>query len=70
MGPVLKGAGAVTFLLDWQLRGSPASFLLFAASDGILAGITLWGLLATRVSPASRPWAPKRVARRRLPPLA
>ena len=33
MGPMLKGAGAIAFLLDYALRGSPASFLLFAASD-------------------------------------
>jgi len=45
MGPVLKGAGAVTFVLDHVLRGSPRSFLLFAASDGVLAIVTLWALL-------------------------
>jgi hypothetical protein len=50
MGPLLKGAGAVTFLLDYFLRGSPASFLLFAASDGTLALITLYGLLGTRAN--------------------
>lgn len=48
MGPLLKGAGAAAFLADYFLRGSPKSFLLFAASDGLLAAITLWGLLATR----------------------
>ena len=32
MGPMLKGAGAIAFLLDFAFRGSPASFLLFAAS--------------------------------------
>jgi hypothetical protein len=45
MGPGLKGAGAVAFLLDHFVRRSPASFLLFAASDGLLAIWTLWGLL-------------------------
>ena len=45
MGPGLKGAGAATFILDYALRGSPASFLLFAASDGALAMLTLWALL-------------------------
>jgi hypothetical protein len=45
MGPLLKGAGAATFLLDYALRGSPPSFLLFAASDGALAALTLWALL-------------------------
>ena len=45
MGPLLKGAGATAFILDYLLRGSPASFLLFAASDGTLALLTLWALL-------------------------
>jgi len=44
MGPGLKGAGAVTFVLDYLLRGSPRSFLLFAASDGALALLTLVAL--------------------------
>lgn len=44
MGPFLKGAGALAFVLDYFLRGSPASFLLFAASDGALALITLFAL--------------------------
>jgi hypothetical protein len=48
MGPVLKGAGAATFVADHLLRGSPASFLLFAACDGVLAIATLYALLATR----------------------
>lgn len=54
MGPLLKGAGAAVFLADYFLRGSPKSFLLFAASDGLLAAVTLWGLLATRESRAQR----------------
>jgi len=45
MGPMLKGAGAAAFLLDYLFRGSPPSFLLFAASDGTLALLTLWALL-------------------------
>jgi hypothetical protein len=45
MGPLLKGAGAALFLLDFAFRGSPRSFLLFAASDGLLAIVTLWALL-------------------------
>ena len=44
MGPLLKGAGALAFLLDYFYRGSPASFLLFAASDGSLALLTLYAL--------------------------
>jgi hypothetical protein len=47
MGPLLKGGGAVAFLLDYALRQSPASFLLFAASDGTLAALTLWALLTS-----------------------
>ena len=47
MGPLLKGAGAAAFLLDYFVRGqSPATFLLFAASDGTLAILTLVALLA------------------------
>ena len=44
MGPLLKGLGAAAFLLDHIVRHSPASFLLFAASDGALALLTLWAL--------------------------
>ena len=47
MGPFLKGAGAAAFLLDYAFRGSPRSFLLFAASDGLLAALTLWALMRT-----------------------
>lgn len=50
MGPVLKGAGAAAFILDYLYGGSPASYLLFAASDGTLALITLVALMATRRS--------------------
>lgn len=53
MGPLLKGAGATAFILDYLLRGSPASFLLFSASDGTLALLTLWGLLRTGRRPLS-----------------
>ena len=48
MGPLLKGAGAAIFLLDFLLRGSPAAFLLFAVTDGILAIWTLEALLRSR----------------------
>jgi hypothetical protein len=51
MGPGLKGAGAVVFLLDYLYRGSPASFLLFAASDATLAIATLVALLLTPHAP-------------------
>jgi len=50
MGPILKGAGAAAFTLDYLLRGSPRSFLLFAASDGAIAALTLYALLAGRRS--------------------
>lgn len=48
MGPLLKGAGAMIFLVDYFLRGSPAMFLLFAASDGTLALLTLYALTRDR----------------------
>ena len=44
MGPGLKGAGAAAFVLDYLVRNSPRSFLLFAASDGALALLTLVAL--------------------------
>ncbi len=44
-GPLLKGAGAAAFIADYYINHSPAMFLLFAASDGTLALLTLWGLL-------------------------
>jgi hypothetical protein len=52
MGPGLKGAGAVAFLADYVFRHSPASFLLFAASDGTLALLTLAALAGSRNTPA------------------
>ena len=48
MGPGLKGAGAAAFLLDYTFRASPPSFLLFAASDGVLAVATLLALVRSR----------------------
>src|SRR5215510_16424343 len=53
MGPLLKGAGALAFLIDHFVRHSPASFLLFAASDGILAILTAVALAGMRNRPAS-----------------
>ncbi len=52
MGPLLKGGGALAFVADYYAHASPRAFLLFAASDGTVALITLWVLLATR-SPSS-----------------
>jgi hypothetical protein len=50
MGPGLKGAGAAIFLIDYLVRHSPASFLLFAASDAILAALTWLALLSAPVN--------------------
>lgn len=54
MGPLLKGAGALTFVLDYVFRHSPQSFLLFAASDGVLALLTCWALVTSSTSTAAR----------------
>jgi hypothetical protein len=54
MGPGLKGAGAIAFVVDYYVRRSPPSFLLFAASDGTLALVTLIALVASRDTPGSR----------------
>ena len=48
----LKGAGALAFLIDYFVRHSPASFLLFAAGDGTLALLTLAALAGSRSTPA------------------
>ena len=45
MGPMLKGAGALAFVIDHYVRHSPRSFLLFALSDGTLALLTWWALV-------------------------
>ncbi len=52
MGPVLKGAGAAAFVLDYVVRQSPRSFLLFAVSDGALALLTLWALVTSSTADA------------------
>lgn len=44
-GVLLKGAGAAAFVADHYLNVSPASFLLFAVSDGTLAVATLAALV-------------------------
>jgi hypothetical protein len=44
-GVLAKGLGCLLFLADHVLRGSPAAFLVFGASDGTLAVLTavlLW----------------------------
>ena len=40
VGGVLKTAGAAAFALDYFVRGSPAAFLIFAASDAAVAALT------------------------------
>ena len=52
MGPLLKGAGAVLFVLDYLVRQSPPSFLLFALSDGTIALLTLAALLTSSTADA------------------
>ena len=47
MGPLLKGAGAAAFILDYVVRQSPRSFLVFALSDGALALLTLAALVTS-----------------------
>ncbi len=47
MGPVLKGGGALLFVLDFLLRDSPPLFLAFAVSDGVLAAVTAVALVRT-----------------------
>jgi len=50
-GVLLKFGGAAAFTADYLLRGSPSSFLLFAASDGTLAALSLAALLRQDGSP-------------------
>ena len=47
MGPLLKGAGAAAFVIDYLVRQSPPSFLLFALSDGTLALLTFAALVTS-----------------------
>jgi hypothetical protein len=44
-GVLAKGLGAGLFVADHWLRGSPVSFLAFAATDGMLAVVTAVVLL-------------------------
>jgi hypothetical protein len=47
-GAFVKLAGAALFVADHFFRGSPASFLLFAATDGSIGLLTLWFLIRGR----------------------
>ncbi len=51
-GVFAKGLGAVVFVVDHFLNASPPAFLLFAATDGSLAVLTLALLLNTPKRPA------------------
>lgn len=47
-GVFAKGAGSLLFVYDHFARGSPGAFLLFAATDGTLALVTLALLVRRR----------------------
>lgn len=50
-GVLAKGLGAALFLADHFVHGSPSSFLLFVATDGTLALLTLALLLRRPAAP-------------------
>lgn len=60
MGPGMKGAGALLFVADHVLRGSPLPYLLFAATDGTLALLTLWALTSRSAATARTAGSPRR----------
>lgn len=49
-GVFVKVAGAALFIGDHFVRGSPISFLLFAATDGSIGLVTLAALVTSRPS--------------------
>lgn len=51
MGVGLKTAGAVALVASYLGRGSPELVLVAAAGDVLLAGATLWALLAHPATP-------------------
>jgi hypothetical protein len=51
-GVFAKGLGAAVFVVDHFQNDSPPAFLLFAATDGSLALLTLW-LLRRRGDPSA-----------------
>jgi hypothetical protein len=60
-GPLLKGAGAITFIVDHFVNASPASFLLFAVTDGALAVATVAALMRRdAITPSGLPTPGKR----------
>lgn len=50
-GVALKLAGAIAFVGDYLYRGSPASLLLFAVSDALVAGLTFAALWMAPAEP-------------------
>lgn len=50
-GVMAKGLGALVFVLDHFAHGSPPSFLVFAATDGMLAVITAVLLVRRKAAP-------------------
>jgi hypothetical protein len=50
-GVALKSVGAIAFIGDYLYRGSPASFLLFAAGDGVVAALTFAALCLAPAEP-------------------
>ncbi|MCL4847398.1 MAG: hypothetical protein KJ066_12745 [Acidobacteria bacterium] len=65
MGPLLQGGLAALFIRDFILRGSPASFLLFAVAGGALA---IWTLTALLTHPRTAPAAAVPPAESVVPP--
>jgi hypothetical protein len=59
-GPVLKGLGSYVFVCEHFWNGGPQSYLLFAATDGTLALVTLAVLLRTAARTGSRAESPGR----------
>src|SRR6188768_999630 len=53
-GVFVKLSGAVLFLADHFLHGSPTSFLLFAVTDGSIGLVTLAALLRTSTPSSER----------------
>jgi hypothetical protein len=53
-GVFVKVAGAALFIGDHFLRGSPTSFLLFAATDGSIGLVTLAALLRASTPSSGR----------------
>jgi hypothetical protein len=59
-GVALKTAGAVAFLADYWARSALPMMLLFAASDGGMAALSLLALVTGRAGNTSRAGFPRR----------